>query len=274
MSSNTSAILHGTGDIKEQPGAFIEDTRDGDSVGGSSFTIAVANWTGWLPFMNLNADHPEEGDLFVVRRRRERRGDVYVITLSYRGFTDSGQAGTEQRPRIDYGGGSQQLPITNHPLFREWAGDPNVSDDGDPALLSPAQFLQDGALVDSRFFLEARTAGQGAIWQTEPPQFVGFNRPDGDLFGIDTYIDNSKQVVRSWSSTNEPDFSVEGTLEDTVPGAGVINDPTVVNWLCVDVNAVQIGVGARRYFQVRQTWLGSATGHPALVYPVNGGGSE
>lgn len=161
--------------------------------------------------------HPYDYRLTAYRQRLQRLGaDKCRVTLSYIGLS------ADPTPMIiEHPGGSGQEPIETHPDFQTFAG-------------TPAAPLN------------------GAYFDPETDEFIGFTDPDNRLVGTRAYIVPSVMINLSYYTHYVPYLSNVGRISPFTP-PDLIRPPNVKNFLLIGMPYRRIG----NVFQVSQQLLGS-----------------
>jgi hypothetical protein len=207
-------IKHGSPNLVLQPGSEVSEDENGLLTGTCVYEGDIA-YSGFIP--RLGQLHPYDYRLSVYKRQVSRIGTQKVrATINYIGVS------ADPTPMfIEHPGGSGQDPIQTHPNFTEFAGVPS----------SPLN---------------------GAYFDPESGDFVGFTDPDSKFFGTSSYIVPSVMVNLSFYTHYVPDLGYVGTPYDwSVPN--LIRPPNVQDFLLIGAPYRQIG----NLFQVTHQILGS-----------------
>lgn len=164
--------------------------------------------------------HPYDFRLTAYRHRLQRLGaNKCRVTLSYIGLA------ADPTPRfIEHPGGSGQEPIETHPNFKDFAGTP-------------------GAPLN------------GAYFDPESGEFIGFTDPTNRLVGTKAYIVPSVMVNLTYYTHYAPYLNHVGKRYNALP-PDFIKPANVKNFLLIGMPYRRIG----NVFQVTEQVLGSGPG--------------
>jgi len=210
----STPIKHGDPRLKLQPGAEVSEDENGLLTGTCVYEGDII-YKGAIPFMG--ALHPYDYRLTCYKRQISHIATNKVrATLNYIGVA------SDPTPMfIEHPGGSGQDPIQTHPKFKDFAGTP----------ASPKN---------------------GAYFDPETGDFVGFTDPESKFFGTSAYIVPSVMVNLSFYTHCVPDLGYVGEPYDwSVPN--LIAPPNVKDFLLLGMPYRQIG----NLFQVTHQILGS-----------------
>lgn len=161
--------------------------------------------------------HPYDARLTAYARNITRiRADRVRGTLKYIGVT------SDPTPKfIEHPGGSGQDPIQTHPDFAGFAGTPE-------------------------------TPLNGAVFDEDTEEFIGFTDPGNDLAGVESYIVPSVMVNLTYYTHYVPELRQVGRrYYGWIPDLN--KPPNVRNWLLVGSPYRKVG----NLFQVTEQLLGS-----------------
>lgn len=205
---------HGSPNLVLQPGSEVSEDENGLLTGTCVYEGDIA-YSVFIP--RMGQIHPYDYRLSAYKRQVTRIGTQKVrATINYIGVS------ADPTPMfIEHPGGSGQDPIQTHPNFTEFAGVP----------ASPLN---------------------GAYFDPESGDFVGFTNPDSKFFGTSSYIVPSVMVNLSFYTHYVPDLGYVGAPYDwSVPN--LIRPPNVRDFLLIGAPYRQIG----NLFQVTHQILGS-----------------
>lgn len=200
--------------LKLQHGWTVDEDENGLVTGECTWEGDFA-YRGTAP--QKGSLHPYDYRLTCYRTRLKRLGaDKCQVTLSYIGLS------SDPTPRmIEHPGGSGQEPIETHPYFVDFAG-------------------------------TAAAPLNGAYFDPESGEFVGFTDPESDLAGVRAYIVPSVMANVSYYSHYVPYLSNVGRIANFAP-PNLYRPPNVRNWLLIGSPYRQIG----NVFQTTLQLLGS-----------------
>ena len=207
-------IKHGDPKRFLQPGSEVSEDENGLLSGTCLYEGDIA-YLGTIPRMGQL--HPYDLRLSVYKRQISRiANSKFRATINYIGVT------ADPTPMfIEHPGGSGQDPIQTHPKFTDFAGTP----------ASPKN---------------------GALFDTETGDFIGFTNSSNKFFGVTSYIVPSVMVNLSFYTHYVPDLGYVGETYDwNVPN--LIRPPNVKDFLLLGMPYRQIG----NLFQVTHQILGS-----------------
>lgn len=210
----STPIKHGDPRLKLQPGAEVSEDENGLLTGTCVYEGDIA-YIGSVPFMG--SLHPYDFRLTAYKRQITRIANKKVrATINYIGVS------SDPTPMfIEHPGGSGQDPIQTHPNFADFAGTP-----AEPK--------------------------NGAYFDPENGDFVGFTDSSSKFFGTSSYIVPSVMVNLSFYTHYVPDLGYIGETYDwSVPN--LIAPPNVKDFLLLGMPYRQIG----NLFQVTHQILGS-----------------
>lgn len=203
----------GSSALHLQPGWTIDEDEHGLLTGECSWEGDFA-YSGSLPTGTL---HPYDSRLTAYRRKLTRLAtDKCRISLSFIGVA------ADPTPMfIEHPAGSGQEPIETHPDFLEFAGTP-----GSPL--------------------------NGAVFDSETGEFIGFTDLENDLAGTRSYIVPSVLVTLTFYTHFVPSLNRVARLYNWgIPD--LIRPPNVANFLLIGMPYRRIG----NLFQVSHQLLGS-----------------
>lgn len=208
----------GNPNLTLQAGWTIDEDENGLLTGELSYEGDWVFWTALPVSWGYGMLHPYDGRLTAYKRRVQRlKTDKVRITLSFIGII------SDPTPWIiEHPGGSGQDPIETHPDFTTFAGTPSAP--------------QNGAKFDA-----------------ETGEFIGFTNPSNSLAGVTSYIVPSVIVNASYYTHFSPQLGNVGKLSGFPP---IYAPPNVRNWLLIGMPYKQIG----NLFQVTAQFLGSGPG--------------
>lgn len=191
----------GRSNMTLQPGWTIDEDEFGLLSG-------ECTWEGDFALRNTLRTgrlHPYDHRLTGYRRRVQRLAtDKCRVTISYIGIV------SDPTPTfIEHPGGSGQDPIESHPDFADFAGTPE-------------------------------TPLNGAKFDDDTGEFIGFTDPDSDLLGTRSYIVPSVMVTATWYSHSVPYMSAVGRVSSFVP-YDLRYPSNVRDFLCVGMPYRRIG---------------------------------
>jgi hypothetical protein len=205
---------HGTPRLALQPGSEVSEDENGLLTG----TCVYEGDVGFIyQVPEIGAMHPYNFRLTAYKRQISRIANKKLrATINYIGVS------ADPTPMfIEHPGGSGQDPIQTHPKFEEFAG-------------------------------TAAAPKNGAYFDPETGDFVGFTDPDSKFFGTTSYIVPSVMVNLSFYSHYVPDLDYVGEVYQwTVPN--LIAPPNVKDFLLLGMPYRQIG----NLFQITHQILGS-----------------
>lgn len=200
--------------VEIQPEWEVEEDENGLLTGTMDFEGA-AIYAGMIP--QTGSLHPRDPRLTCFKRSIKRlRADKVRGTLSYIGLV------ADPTPMfIEHPGGSGQDPIETHPNFKKFAGSP----------------------VDPK---------NGAQFDVDTGEFLGFFDQENDCAGVKSYIVPSIMVSLSFYTHYVPDLAESGTIYNYEP-PDLLRPPNVKNFLLLGMPYRKIG----NLFQVTHQILGS-----------------
>jgi hypothetical protein len=207
-------IKKGTPNLTLQTGSEVSEDENGLLTGTCVYEGDIA-YSGAVP--RIGQLHPYDLRLSVYKRQTARLGlNKIRATLNYIGVA------RDPTPMfIEHPGGSGQDPIQTHPKFTDFAGTP----------ASPKN---------------------GALFDAENGDFVGFTNSNSKFFGTTSYIVPSVMVNLTFYTHYVPDLGYVGEPYDwSVPN--LIRPPNVRDFLLLGMPYRQIG----NLFQVTHQILGS-----------------
>ncbi|WP_395736272.1 hypothetical protein [Prosthecobacter sp.] len=207
-------IKHGSPNLTLQPDANVSEDENGLLTGTACYEGDRAYA---LSVPAVGTLHPFDFRLTCYKREiTYMKASKIKATLSYIGVA------ADPTPFfIEHPGGSGQDPIETHPNFTDFAGTPD-----DPL--------------------------NGAYFDTETGEFVGFTDPTNSLCGVKSYIVPSVMVNLSFYTHFVPDLNDVGNLYTwNIPN--LVAPPNVKNFLLLGMPYRQIG----NVFQVTHQVLGS-----------------
>lgn len=271
-----------------QPGSTLIEKDDGQLEGQAVFVFDESS-TSFFP--EIGDDHPKDSTAkcYLITRQYHDVGKI-TFTCSYIGLTQD-----PTTPVASYSGGSNQQPIETHPRFKEFAGDPTITDSSEDGYITPlvkilytldsdtlepkAQFEYVGSLAEVQAFESANAINvlsqitstdittqasdtgisrglNGARFDTPTGRFLDFVDPNNIKCGTTSYINAGDQIVVTYWTTSTPDFARKNKVFTTFPHSSVDVDPDIVSWLCIDMPIEQ--VGALSLYRVTEVFLGSS----------------
>ena len=207
-------IKHGSPNLVLQPGSEVSEDENGLLSGTCVFEGDVG-YSGFIP--QIGQLHPYDYRLTCYKRQITRIAAKKVrATISYIGVS------ADPTPMfIEHPGGSGQDPIQTHPDFKEFAG-------------------------------TSASPKNGAYFDPETGDFVGFTDPNNKFFGTSAYIVPSVMINLTFYSHYVPDLAYVGEVYDwSVPN--LIAPPNVKDFLLLGMPYRQIG----NLFQITHQILGS-----------------
>jgi len=207
-------IKYGNPSLKIQPDGEVDEDENGLLTGTLVYEGDRA-YAGSVP--PTGSLHPYDFRLTCYKRNlRYLKASKVRGTLSYIGVA------SDPTPFfIEHPGGSGQDPIETHPEFENFAGTPD-----DPS--------------------------NGAYFDPDTQEFVGFTDPGSSMFGVTSYIVPSVMVNLSFYTHYVPDLGNVGQLYNwTIPN--LVAPPNVRNFLLLGMPYRQIG----NLFQITHQILGS-----------------
>lgn len=207
-------VKHGSPNMVLQPNSEVSEDENGLLTGTCVYEGDVA-YSGFIP--RLGQLHPYDFRLTCYKRQVTKLANSKARgTCNYIGVS------ADPTPMfIEHPGGSGQDPIQTHPKFKDFAG-------------------------------TSASPKNGAYFDPETGDFVGFTDPDSKFFGTSSYIVPSVMVNLSFYTHYVPDLGYVGEVYDwNVPN--LIAPPNVKNFLLLGMPYRQIG----NLFQVTHQILGS-----------------
>lgn len=205
----------GNPNLTLQPGWTIDEDENGLLTGELSYEGDFAYWRLLPISFGYGRLHPYDTRLTAYKRRVQRlKGDKVRITLSFIGITRDPTPWIVEHP-----GGSGQDPIETHPDFSNFAGTPT----------SPKN---------------------GAKFDSETGEFIGFTDRSNSLAGVSAYIVPSVVVNASYYTHFAPQIGNVGKISGFPP---IYAPRNVRNWLLIGMPYRQIG----NLYQVTPQFLGS-----------------
>jgi hypothetical protein len=221
-----------TGNISEyyadgvaiQPGYKLTELDDGTISGTVTFECDLAN------FANL----PQVG----AAHHRDSRAELYARDITYLPLEKVrlvgsyfGLVAAKTDSILSYTPNTDREVIETHKDFAEFAGDAD----------SPLN---------------------GAEFDAETGEFLGFFDNTNDLFGTRYYLTPSTQVSLTYWTRNKPSLKRRMSIVASVPGFNA--PPDVADFLRLDMPYRQVG----SHYQVTEIYLGSGpNGWNSTVYP-------
>tara|TARA_R110002110_G_scaffold6937_1_gene34544 strand:- start:60 stop:743 length:684 start_codon:yes stop_codon:yes gene_type:complete len=207
-----------------QPGYKLTQKDDGTLDGTVTFECD-RDRVGSLP--QIGADHPADG-----------RAELYARDITYMGLNKVSMTGSyfglisaTTDPIITNGGSADREAIETHSDFLTMAG-------------------TDGGELN------------GAKFDEETGEFLGFLDSSNDLFGVRYYFTASTTVSSSFWTRSAPKLKKILTIVDKIPGYKAPEG--VKNFLLLSVPYRQVG----SHYQVTENFLGSgADGWNTTIYP-------
>lgn len=204
----------GNPSLKLQPGGEVSEDENGLLTGTCTFE-GDRSYAGLVP--RMGDLHPYDFRLTAYKRQIAHIGAEKIrATINYIGVS------SDPTPMfIEHPGGSGQDPIQTHPNFAKFAG-------------------------------TAAAPKNGAYFDPETGDFVGFTDPNSKFFGTTSYIVPSVMVNLTFYSHYVPDLGYVGEVYDwTVPN--LIPPPNVRDFLLLGMPYRQIG----NLYQITHQILGS-----------------
>lgn len=207
-----------------QPGFKLTEKDDGTIDGTVTFECDRAD-TANLP--QVGSPHPVDSRCECYARELTYLGNSKVSMVgSYFGLIS---ATTEKV--VNYTPNTDRDPIETHPDFSSFAG-------------------------------SAASPLNGAKFDAETGEFIGFTSPSNDLFGTRYYLTPATMVSLSYWTRNKPKLKKRMTIVTSVPGFTA--PPDVKDFLLLDTPYRQVG----SHYQVTELYMGSGEdGWNATVYP-------
>ncbi len=206
---------HGSPYLTLQHGWTVDEDEHGLLAG-------ECTWEGDIGYFysgpGIGSLHPYDGRLTAYRVRKKRLStNKCEITLGYIGLAQ------DPTPwNIEHPGGSGQDPIETHPLFSGMAG-------------------------------TASSPLNGAVFDPETDEFIGFADPTNNLCGVRSYIVPSVMINASYYTHYAPNLGDVGRITSIPP----IQAPrSVRNFLLIGQPYRQIG----NVYQITNQYLGSGPG--------------